>query len=107
MEENADKKVQKKFDGIKVCASAETLRWEEAALVLLVWGCFPPIMGQAAELGQGLMHLEESGHTVSYFSLTNLSGALISNSIGVVVYVLVIRKTHLMRKGKSRRTGIY
>ncbi len=102
MEENADKKVQKKFDGIKVYMSAESIfALGGSALVLLVWGLFPhTIMDRAAELGQGLMHLEESGHTVSYFSLTNLSGALISISIGVVVYVLVIRKL-LMRKGKA------
>ncbi len=37
------KKVQKKFDGIKVCASAESIfALGGSALVLLVWGCFPP-----------------------------------------------------------------
>lgn len=74
-----------------------------SALILLIWGLFPhAIMDRAAELGQGLMHLEEAGEAVAYFSLKNLSGAVISIAIGVLVYAFVIRKL-LMKKTKSGR----
>lgn len=102
IEENEDKKVQKKFDGVRNYMNpASAFALGGSALVLLVWGLFPhTIMDRAAELGQGLMHLEESGHTVSYFSVTNLTGALISIAIGALVYGVVIRKL-LMRKNEA------
>ncbi len=102
IEENEDKKVQKKFDGVRNYMNpASAFALGGSALVLLVWGVFPhTIMDRAAELGQGLMHLEESGHTVSYFSVTNLTGALISIAIGALVYGVVIRKL-LMKKNEA------
>ncbi len=102
IEENEDKKVQKKFDGVRNYMNpASAFALGGSALVLLVWGLFPhTIMDRAAELGQGLMHLEESGHTVSYFSVTNLTGALISIAIGALVYGVVIRK-FLMKKNEA------
>lgn len=102
IEENEDKKVQKKFDDVRNYMNpASAFALGGSALVLLVWGLFPhTIMDRAAELGQGLMHLEESGHTVSYFSVTNLTGALISIAIGALVYGVVIRKL-LMRKNEA------
>ena len=102
IEENEDKKVQKKFDGVRNYMNpASAFALGGSALVLLVWGLFPhTIMDRAAELGQGLMHLEESGHTVSYFSVTNLTGALISIAIGALVYGVVIRKL-LMKKNEA------
>ena len=64
-----------------------------SALVLLVWGLFPhSIMDKVAELGQEFMYLEEFGHEVHYFSLTNLSGAVVSIVVGAVVYLFFIRK---------------
>lgn len=75
-----------------------------SAVLLAVWGFFPhSIMDRAAELGQGLMHLEETGEQVAYFSMKNLSGALISIGIGAVVYFLAVRKL-LMKKSER---GMY
>ena len=72
-----------------------------SAVLLLVWGLFPHgIMDRAAEFGQGLMHLEEAGHQVAYFSLKNLSGAGISILIGILVYAFIIRGP-LMEKTAS------
>ncbi|MCD8154512.1 MAG: sodium:proton antiporter [Clostridiales bacterium] len=99
VEKNQDGELQKKYDGQKSCMNPEsTFALAGSGAVLLIWGLFPHgLMDRAAELGQGLMGLEEFGHVVDYFSLSNLSGALISITIGVLVYVFVIRRL-LMRE---------
>lgn len=107
VEENENGKVQKKFDSMKQYMNPESgFALSVSAVLLLIWGLFPhTLMDRAAELGQGLMHLEESGHVVSYFSMKNLSGALISIVIGVLVYVFVIRRL-LMKQTKTGRRYI-
>jgi hydrogenase-4 component B len=99
VEKNEDEKVQQKFDAQKKYMNAESgFALAVSAAILLVWGLFPhTIMDRVATLGQSLMHLEETGHVVNYFSLTNLSGGLISIAIGVIVYLFFIR-TVLMKK---------
>ncbi|MCD7819671.1 MAG: complex I subunit 5 family protein [Lachnospiraceae bacterium] len=99
IEKNTDAALQKKYDGQKKYMNPQsTFALAGSAAVLLIWGLFPhTIMDRAAELGQSFMGLEEFGHVVSYFSLKNLSGALISIVIGALVYTIVIRKL-LMKK---------
>lgn len=97
VEKNTDEEKQKQFDEKKHYMNAESgFALTVSALFLLVWGLFPHlIMDRAAKIGEGFMHFlpeEEAGHTVAYFSLTNMKGALISIVIGVLVYVLFIRK---------------
>lgn len=102
VEENEDKNLQKKYDSTKSYMNPlSTFALTSSAILLLIWGLFPhTVMDRAAALGQGLMHLEEASHTVAYFSMKNLSGALISICIGVLVYVFFIRK-FLMKPSKS------
>lgn len=105
---NSSAHVQRKFDQMK---SYMDMRSRAAltisAVLLVIWGLFPhTIMDRAAVLGQGLMHLEEAGHAVSYFSLQNLSGALISIGIGAVVYVFVIRRCLMREAGGKARSYI-
>lgn len=102
VERNKSAEVQRKFDQMKNYMNPRsTAVLTLSALLLLIWGLFPhTVMDRAAEMGEGLMHLEEAGHMVAYFSLKNLSGALVSVSIGAIVYVLFIRKS-LMRSGKK------
>lgn len=94
VEKNNDAKVQKRYDGMKQYMNLKSgLALTVSAVLLLIWGLFPhQIMDRAAVLGQSFMHVEEAGEAVAYFSLKNLSGALISIGIGVVVYVFVVRK---------------
>lgn len=94
VEKNNDEKVQRKYDGMKQYMNLKSgLALTVSAVLLLIWGLFPhQIMDRAAVLGQSFMHLEEAGEAVAYFSLKNLSGALISIGIGAVVYVFVVRK---------------
>lgn len=111
VEKNADDGLQKKYDDQKTYMNpASTFALSGSALILLIWGLFPhTIMDRAAKIGQAFMGLEEFGETVSYFSWKNLSGGLISIGIGVIVYLLVIRKLLMkdvaMEKTGSRKAG--
>lgn len=63
-----------------------------SAAILLLWGLAPRLtMDPVARLGQGFMGLIRSGEAVAYYSLGNLSGALISIGIGAAVYLVVVR----------------
>ena len=100
IEKNADESRQQEFDGKKVYMNpASFFALGGSALVLFIWGLFPRFtMDRAAELAQGFMGLEDVGHSVAYFSMTNLRGALISIVIGALVYALVIRKLLMKRE---------
>lgn len=104
VEKNEDAKVQEQFDSQKRYMNlASTFALGGGALVLLVWGLFPhKIMDRAAALGQSFFRLTDVGEQVTYFCIENLFGAAISIGIGVLVYVLVIRKL-LMERGEKRR----
>ena len=69
-----------------------------SALLLPILGCVPNVlMDGMADLGDDFMHTGVLAHAVSYFSVVNLSGALISFAIGMAVYFGFIR-TCLMKK---------
>lgn len=104
VETNRDAAKQQKYDENrhymnKVSGFALT----GSALVLLLWGLAPhTFMDKAARLGESFMNLlyvEGAEHSVTYFSLTNLKGALTSILIGLFVYAVIIRKL-LIRKGE-------
>ena len=85
VEKNTDESVQAKYDAIKskymnkVSAFALGL----SATLLPVMGFFPGIvMDGLADMGQGFLQIEEAGHKVAYFSLTNLKVDAISIIIG-------------------------
>lgn len=94
VEKNVDLVKQRKYDNMtKYMSAGSGFALTFSALVLFLWGLFPHrIMDKAAQLGESFMHLEEAGHIVPYFSWKNLSGALISLVIGILVYVFVIRR---------------
>lgn len=92
-EENIDSQVQEKYDQMREFMNKEsTAALTVSAAILLLWGLFPHlIMDKAAKMGQGIMNLTEFGHEAAYYSLGNLFGAVISISIGALVYRFVIR----------------
>ena len=62
------------------------------AAIMPVLGLLPnKIMDGMAALGRGFMHGHAPDHAVHYFAWVNLKGSLISLTIGVLVYLLVIR----------------
>lgn len=104
IERNADESRQQEYDSKKVyMGPASIFALGGSAIILFVWGLLPRFtMDRAAELAQGFMGLEEAGHSVAYFSLTNLRGALISIVIGALVYALVIRKLLMKRENGAQ-----
>ncbi len=100
VEKNEDPGRQDKYDRMRNYMNpVSTFALAGSALVLFVWGFFPhAIMDRAAGAAQSFMGLEEFGEVINYFSFSNLQGALISITIGIIVYFVVIRHL-LMRDG--------
>lgn len=105
VEKNQDSAVQERFDALsgrymnKVSAFALT----GGALLLPVMGSLPgQVMNRMADMGQGFLQLQGEVHPVSYFSLANIKGAVISLVIGALVYLLVVRTWLMKKEGESR-----
>ncbi len=101
VEENADKKEQKRFDGQKNYMSfLSAFAIGVSAVILPVLGVLPNLLtDKIADLGHGFMHFEGEVRRVSYFSLENLKGGLISILIGAILYLLIRRFTMVNRNG--------
>ena len=99
VEKNKEAAVQVKFDNMKkymnpVSAMVLTL----CAALFPIMGMFPYVtMDKMADMSEGFMGWEHAGHTVDYFTWTNLKGSVISLIIGVVLYFGVVRLL-LMKK---------
>ena len=102
VERNENPKRQKNYDAMKdYMDPISTFALSASALLLFLWGIAPHVtMDRIARLGQEFMRNEEVGEVVHYFSLKNLSGGLISITIGVLLYVFFIRP-FLRRKDKN------
>lgn len=107
IEKNEDDKVQEKYDSLKekymnkVSAFALTL----SATVLPVLGLFPgKTLAKMGEMSSKFLHSSEM-EEISWFSLTNIKGAMISIVIGIVVYVVIVRG-FLMSKNEINEFGV-
>ncbi|MCM1542844.1 MAG: sodium:proton antiporter [Blautia sp.] len=114
VEKNEDAGLQEQYDGKKKYMNGGSVfALGGSALILFLWGLVPgAAMDRAAVLAESFMHFFTAGsralgmaQEVTYFSLGNLSGALISVVIGAVVYVFFIRKVLIRRNEKG--TGEY
>ena len=105
VEENASEKVQKKYDRQKKYMNSQSsLALGISGAALLVWGLLPQhAMDRAAQMAQGMMGLLEFGEPVDYFTIKNLAGTGISILIGVLVYVLIVRKYLMKKEGRQRQ----
>lgn len=106
-EKNTDASVQKRYDDLRgsymnrTSAFALTL----SATLLPIGGLLPGIvMDGIADMGQGFLHAAKA-ESVSYFSIGNLRGALISLVIGVLLYVCFVRT--LLRKKSADGSSKY
>ena len=76
------------------------------AAVLVITATVLPVLGSLpyytqnllVDLGQGFLYGESPEHAVNYFSWTNLKGGLISITIGVLIYIFVIRGWMMEKK---------
>jgi hydrogenase-4 component B len=109
IEKNDDERVQKEFDENKNYASVlSKLAVGLCALPIPFIGLLPNIVARNVA-GYGFVNsyvnymYEFENQSVSYFSLKNLSGALISIAAGAVVYVLIVRLIMLRKKGEGYR----
>lgn len=106
VEKNEDDAVQEKYDSLngkymnKVSAFALTL----AASVLPILGLFPDMtLAKMGELSADFLNSAEM-HAVHWFSFGNIKGALISISIGALVYVIIVENV-LMSKHEVTELG--
>lgn len=101
VEKNSDKKVQETYEAKKNYASMlSKSAIAVCALPIPFIGMLPDLVAKpVAEYGLvrfGLSALlEHQQENIHYYSLKNLSGALISITVGAVVYFLVVRLTML------------
>lgn len=109
LEKNEDARLQAEYEAKKNYASLlSRTAIAVCALPILLIGLIPNISAdKIAEYGQDFVSvlpiegLEKE--PVNYFSLANLSGALVSIVIGVVVYFLIVRLLMLRKKEAGYR----
>lgn len=102
VEKNTDEAVQKKYDALqgKYMNRASAFALTVSAVLLPFMGLLPDIvMDGIADMGQSFLHAEPM-EKISYFSLGNLRGALISLLFGAFIYGFIVRFL-LMRKTDS------
>lgn len=102
VEKNSDDAVQKKYDALsgkymnRVSAFALTV----SAVLLPLMGLLPgTVMDGIANMGQSFLRTEAM-EKISYFSLSNLKGSLISLVFGALIYGFVVRFL-LMKKSSA------
>ena len=99
LEKNEDPAVQKRFDAMNGhwCTKTSGAVLIGCAVLIPLLGCTPYLsMDWIAALAEHFFGVEEAAH-VNYFSGSNLQGAVISVSIGVLVYAFGVRMA-LMKK---------
>lgn len=75
-----------------------------SSLILPILGFFPYLtMDQIARTAVSFFHGEEKFHTLTYLSFVNLKGAFISLTIGIVVYLFIIRRLMMSTDEKGNR----
>ena len=100
LEKNNDEATQEKFDTLngKYMNKASAAVLVFSATLLPVMGFLPEqVMGRMADMGQVFLHGKAMKESVAWFSITNLKGGAISLSIGIVLYLTVVR-LWLMKK---------
>ena len=75
-----------------------------AALILPVLGIFPGLtMNPMAEMSMDFFRGGHLDHAVHYLTWGNLKGGLISIGIGILVYIIVIRKVFIKKAGGQEK----
>jgi hydrogenase-4 component B len=102
VEKNEDPAVQKRFDAMngRWCTKVSGGVLGVCAALIPLLGCTVYLsMDRLAALADGFFSVEPGYHHVHYFTWANLKGGVISVTIGVLVYLLFVRRV-LMRKNR-------
>ncbi len=103
VEKNQDIKVQEKYDNMKKIMTKES--WVYlifSAIPLLLIGLIPNTTADfMADVMMDFMHAHALDHAIAYFAWINLKGAVISITIGTIIYLFVVRLLLLKTKNKS------
>lgn len=107
VEENANKELQAKYDGMKNYMNKSSVRvLTFCAALFPIMGALPYLtMDKMADMSEGFMGWDHAGHSVDYFTWVNLKGSVISIIIGVLLYFGVIR-IFLMKKEDGQRVYV-
>lgn len=108
VEKNDDQAVQKAFEGktnyMSLLSKAAIIC---CAIPMLLIGFLPHVTADAImDYTMEFMNVEHFGEKIAYFSLTNISGALVSIIIAIVMYLAVVWGIMRHTKGKNYRTII-
>lgn len=104
VEENKSLAVQREYDEKRrYLGIPGKLAIGGSAVILPVLGFFPNLVtDRIADLSHEFMNFSGEVHKVSYFGLENLKGAIISLSIGVIIYILMLKFLTEGGRGKRR-----
>lgn len=99
LEKNQDEKLQAEYDAKKKYMNLpSTIALTVSAVLFPIMGILPGLtMDKMADMSEGFMGWDHAGHSVDYFTWTNLQGSIISIVIGFAIYFLIVR-TLLMKK---------
>ncbi|MCR5402855.1 MAG: complex I subunit 5 family protein [Butyrivibrio sp.] len=99
VESNTDKKLQDEYDkGRKYMSPLTGAVLFVSAFVLPAFGILPFLtLNRIADVSEGSLYGGALEHAVNYFSLENLKGGLISIVIGVLLYVVFVRKLLMIK----------
>ncbi|MDE7478145.1 MAG: complex I subunit 5 family protein [Lachnospiraceae bacterium] len=113
IEKNRDKKMQESYEANKKYASiVSKIAISICALPIPFIGILPNLVAKpVAEYGLvrfGLSEfLEHTQENIHYYSLKNLSGALISITVGAIIYIIVVRIMMLKGVSPKKRDGYH
>ncbi len=100
VEKNEDAALQERYDGMngRWCNAVSGGVLGLCAALIPLLGCTVYLsMDRLAALADGFFAVEPGYHAVHYFTLVNLKGSAISVAIGLLVYLLLVRKVLLVK----------
>lgn len=92
-EKNDDPEVQAKYQKKKLYMTPVTaIAYLTGAVIILFIGLFPTVtVDPILDGGENFFKVTGLAHAIDYFSWINLQGSLISITIGIVIYIVIVR----------------
>lgn len=108
IEKNTDEALQKEYESkTEYISIYSKVSFILCMIPILLIGMVPNMFGQKImDSGMELMHIEKYMERIQYFSLTNISGAIISVFIGCIMYFLIVKGFMLHTKKEGYHNPI-